>query len=85
MAALTATGNEKIKEGFGPMLEGFLRVPYNDINAAEQAFANNPNIVAILVEPVQGEGGVLPADPAWCQRLRDLCQTHEQLGRSSAH
>ena len=79
MAALTATGNEKIKEGFGPMLEGFLRVPYNDINAAEQAFANNPNIVAVLVEPVQGEGGVLPADPAWCQRLRDLCQTHDAL------
>lgn len=79
MAALTATGNEKIKEGFGPMLEGFLRVPYNDIKAAEQAFANNPNIVAVLVEPVQGEGGVLPADPAWCQRLRDLCQTHDAL------
>ncbi len=79
MAALTATGNEKIKEGFGPMLEGFLRVPYNDINAAEQAFASNPNIVAVLVEPVQGEGGVLPADPAWCQRLRDLCQTHDAL------
>ncbi|MBD3766864.1 MAG: aspartate aminotransferase family protein [Gammaproteobacteria bacterium] len=79
MAALTATGNEKIKEGFGPMLEGFLRVPYNDINAAEQAFANNPNIVAVLVEPVQGEGGVLPADPAWCQRLRDLCQTQDAL------
>lgn len=79
MAALTATGNEKIKEGFGPMLEGFLRVPYNDIHAAEQAFASNPNIVAVLVEPVQGEGGVLPADPIWCQRLRDLCQQHDAL------
>lgn len=79
MAALTATGNEKIKEGFGPMLEGFLRVPYNDIAAAEQAFASNPNIVAVLVEPVQGEGGVLPADPTWCQRLRDLCQAQDAL------
>lgn len=79
MAALTATGNEKIKEGFGPMLEGFLRVPYNDIHAAEQAFVSNPNIVAVLVEPVQGEGGVLPADPIWCQRLRDLCQQHDAL------
>ena len=79
MAALTATGNEKIKEGFGPMLEGFLRVPYNDIHAAEQAFASNSSIVAVLVEPVQGEGGVLPADPVWCQRLRDLCQSHDAL------
>lgn len=79
MAALTATGNEKIKEGFGPMLEGFLRIPYNDIAAATQAFASNPNIVAVLVEPVQGEGGVLPADPTWCAHLRDLCQAHDAL------
>lgn len=79
MAALTATGNEKIKEGFGPMLEGFVRVPYNDVSAVEQVFANNPNIVAVLVEPVQGEGGVLPADPEWCQRLRDLCRSYDAL------
>ena len=79
MAALTATGNEKIKEGFGPLLEGFVRVPYNDTAAIEQVFATNPNIVAVLVEPVQGEGGVVKADPTWCARIRTLCQEHNAL------
>ena len=76
MAALTATGNEKIKEGFGPMLDGFVRVPYNDLAAVQSVFANNPNIVAVLVEPVQGEGGVVPANIDWLQGLRDLCDQH---------
>ena len=76
MAALTATGNEKIKEGFGPMLEGFVRVPYNDLAAVQTVFANNPNIVAVLVEPVQGEGGVVPADTNWLQGIRALCDQH---------
>jgi len=79
MAALTATGNEKIKEGFGPMLEGFVRVPYNDQAALQTVFDNNPNIVAVLVEPVQGEGGVVPADPLWCQLIRQRCQEHDAL------
>lgn len=76
MAALTATGNEKIKEGFGPMLDGFVRVPYNDLAAVQTVFANNPNIVAVLVEPVQGEGGVVPANIDWLQGLRALCDQH---------
>ncbi len=79
MAALTATGNEKIKEGFGPMLDGFVRVPYNDSIAITQVFKDNPNIVAVLVEPVQGEGGVVPADQAWCQHIRQLCREHDAL------
>jgi acetylornithine aminotransferase len=79
MAALTATGNEKIKEGFGPMLEGFVRVPYNDSDAITEVFKNNPNIVAVLVEPVQGEGGVVPADQTWCQHIRQLCREHDAL------
>lgn len=79
MAALTATGNEKIKEGFGPMLEGFVRVPYNDSAAAKAAFAANPNIVAVLVEPVQGEGGVVPANSEWMRDLRALCDAHDAL------
>lgn len=79
MAALTATGNEKIKVGFGPMLEGFVRIPYNDAQAAQQAFSQHNNIVAVLVEPVQGEGGVLPADPAWLTQLHHLCQAHDAL------
>lgn len=79
MAALTATGNEKIKEGFGPLLEGFARVAYNDLEAATAAFANNSNIVAVLVEPVQGEGGVVPANPSWLKGLRQLCDQHQAL------
>lgn len=79
MAALTATGNEKIKVGFGPMLDGFIRIPYNDSQAAQQVFANHDNIVAVLVEPVQGEGGVLPADPNWLAQLHQLCQANDAL------
>lgn len=79
MAALTATGNEKIKVGFGPMLDGFIRIPYNDSQAAQQVFANHDNIVAVLVEPVQGEGGVLPADATWLAQLHQLCQANDAL------
>lgn len=79
MAALTATGNETIKVGFGPMLEGFVRVPYNDKNALSQCFADNPNIVAVLLEPVQGEGGVTAADSDWLTHVATLCQAHDAL------
>jgi acetylornithine aminotransferase len=79
MAALTATGNEKIKEGFGPMLEGFVRVPYNDLDAIAAVFGQYANIVAVLVEPVQGEGGVVPASSDWLQGVRFLCDKHDAL------
>lgn len=79
MATLTATGNRKVQAGFEPLLSGFVRVPYNDIEAIERVAENNSNIVAILVEPVQGEGGVnLPADD-YLPNIRQLCDQHDWL------
>ena len=79
MATLSASGNPKIKQGFYPLLEGFVHVPYNDIAAIEAAVAADSNIVAILVEPVQGEGGVnIPASD-YLNQLRSLCDQHQLL------
>lgn len=57
MATLTATGNRKVQAGFEPLLTGFVRVPYNNLEAVKQVAENNKNVVAVLVEPFQGEGG----------------------------
>ena len=63
MATLSATGSRKVQAGFEPLLTGFVRVPYNDLQALEQVAANNKNVVAVLVEPIQGEGGIkVPED-----------------------
>lgn len=71
LATLTATGNPKVKTGFAPLVEGFIHVDYDDVDAIKAV--DNPNVVAILVEPVQGEGGVrVPADDYLAQ-LRQLC------------
>lgn len=78
MATLTATGNSKIQQGFEPLVEGFRQVPYNDL-AAVEALSGDPNIVAVLVEPVQGEGGVnAPAD-GYLAGLRALCDRNGWL------
>ena len=78
MATLTATGNSKIQQGFEPLVEGFRQVPYNDL-AAIEALSNDPNIVAVLVEPVQGEGGVnAPAD-GYLAGLRAICDRNGWL------
>ena len=58
LATLSATGNRKGHAGLEPLVQGFIRAPYNDIEAVKNIAANNPNVVAILVEPVQGEGGI---------------------------
>jgi acetylornithine aminotransferase len=73
IATLSATGNRKVQAGFEPLLSGFVRVPYNDAAALEQVAASNPNIVAVLVEPVQGEGGVNVPDDGYLARLREIC------------
>lgn len=79
MATLTATANKAAQAGFGPLLEGFVRVPYNNLQAVKDAIAANPNIVAVLVEPVQGEGGVgTPADD-YLPGLRQICNEHDML------
>jgi len=79
LATLTATGNRKVQAGFEPLVQGFVRVPYDDTEAVETAASNRPNIAAILVEPIQGEGGInIPADD-YLNRLRDLCDRHGWL------
>jgi len=77
MATLTATGNPKVKEGFAPLLDGFIHVDYNDIDAVKAV--DNDQVVAILVEPVQGEGGVnIPADD-YLSELRAICDERNWL------
>lgn len=79
LATLSATGNVKVQQGFSPLVEGFIHVPYNDIHAIESAIAKNNNIVAIMVEPVQGEGGVnIPAND-YLNQIRTLCDQHNLL------
>ena len=79
LATLSATGNRKVQAGFEPLVHGFVRVPYDDIAAAEIAAANRSNIVAILVEPIQGEGGINIPAADYLPRLRALCDTHGWL------
>ncbi len=79
LATLSATGNTKIQQGFAPLVEGFVRVPYNDIKAIEQALEQNANIVAILVEPIQGEGGVNIPAADYLNQIRSLCDQHNVL------
>ncbi len=73
LATLTATGNRKVHAGFEPLVRGFSRAPFNDIDAIQAIGENNPNIVAVLVEPIQGEGGVNIPAPDYLQQLRALC------------
>jgi acetylornithine/N-succinyldiaminopimelate aminotransferase len=81
MATLSATGNRKAQAGFEPLVSGFIRVPYDDLEAIKQIASRKNNVVAILVEPVQGEGGVyIPADMrAYLQGLRKLCDDNGWL------
>ena len=79
MATLSATGSRKVQAGFEPLLSGFVRVPYNDVSALEEVLHSDPNIVAVLVEPVQGEGGVNVPSVDYLRALRDLCDRHQIL------
>ena len=81
MATLSATGNRKVQAGFEPLVSGFIRVPYDDIEAVKNIASRNVNVVAILVEPVQGEGGInIPKDAgAYLEKLRQICDAHDWL------
>jgi acetylornithine aminotransferase len=79
IATLSATGNPKVQKGFEPLVEGFVRVPLNDLAALEQVAANNPNVVAVFLETIQGEGGIIPARAEYLQGLRRLCDEHGWL------
>jgi len=73
IATLSATGNEKVQTGFGPLVEGFVRVPLNDLAAVEKVAATNPNVVAVFLEVIQGEGGINQTRADYLQGLRKLC------------
>lgn len=79
MATLAATGNAAIQKGFEPLVGGFIRTPYGDLAALQALAAAHPQIVAVLVEPVQGEGGVRPAPDGYLRGVRTLCDQHDWL------
>lgn len=79
IATLSATGNPKVQAGFGPLVEGFIRVPLNNIEAIKAATAGNPNVVAVFVEAIQGEGGVNPLSDDYLRQIRQLCDERDWL------
>ena len=79
IATLSATGNPKVQAGFGPLVEGFIRVPLNDIEALKKATAGNKNITAVFFETIQGEGGVNPMRIDYLQQVRKLCDENDWL------
>ena len=79
LATLTATGNRKVHAGFEPLVRGFARAPYNDIEALETIASNNADICAVLVEPIQGEGGIRIPTGDYLKKLRALCDKHDWL------
>lgn len=79
IATLSATGNPKVQQGFGPLVEGFIRVPLNDIAALKQATEGNPNVVAVFFETIQGEGGINPMRWEYLRQVRALCDQRDWL------
>lgn len=79
IATLSATGNEKVQKGFGPLVEGFIRVPLNDIDALKKATDGNKNVVAVFFETIQGEGGINPMRIEYLQKVRELCDQKNWL------
>ena len=79
IATLSATGNPKVQAGFGPLVEGFIRVPLNDIAALRKATEGNPNVVAVFFEAIQGEGGVKPMHMDYLRQARALCDERDWL------
>lgn len=79
LATLTATGNPKVKEGFAPLPEGFSHIPYNDISALEALAKQETSVVAVMVEPIQGESGVRIPDAGYLNKLRTLCDQNDWL------
>lgn len=79
MATLSATGNRKAQAGFEPLVSGFVRVPCGDIEAIKAVAEHNKNIVAVMLEIIQGEGGIHLADPAYYRGIRELCDAHDWL------
>ncbi len=79
LATLSATGNPKIQQGFEPLVDGFIRVPFNNISAIENAAEKHDDIVAVLIEPIQGEGGIRIPDSSYLQAVSQACKNHNWL------
>ncbi len=79
LATLSATGNRKIQAGFEPLVQGFYRVPYNDLDAVRRIAERHSNVVAVLVEPIIGEGGIQIPSDGYLRGLRELCDQHQWL------
>lgn len=79
MATLTASGNRKVQAGFEPLVPGFVRAPFNNIDAIQTIAANRDDIVAVMLEPIQGEGGIQVAEDTYLRALADLCKRHDWL------
>jgi acetylornithine aminotransferase len=79
LATLTATGSRKVQAGFEPLVNGFVRVPFNDVEAIKQIAAHNNSIVGVLLEPIQGEGGINVPDDDYLKEIRDICDDNEWL------
>lgn len=79
MATLTASGSRKVQAGFEPFVPGFIRAPFNDIAALRKIAANRDDVVAVMLEPIQGEGGIIPADDAYLRAVEQLCKDHDWL------
>jgi len=79
IATLSATGNPKVQKGFGPLVEGFIRVPLNDFGALKKATEGNPNVVAVFFETIQGEGGIHPMRWEYLRQVRQLCDQRDWL------
>jgi acetylornithine/N-succinyldiaminopimelate aminotransferase len=79
LATLTATGNRKVQAGFEPLVQGFIRVPYNDLEAIRTVASNSQSVAAILLEPIQGEGGINIPDAAYLDGIRAICDDNDWL------
>jgi acetylornithine aminotransferase len=79
MATISASGNRKVQAGFEPLVQGFIRVPFNNITAIQEISKNNKNVVAILLEPIQGEGGINIPSQDYLPKLREICTANHWL------
>ncbi len=79
MATLSATGNDAVHKGFSPLVDGFVHLPYNDVPSIRKAASEHPDIVAVMVEPILGEGGVVVPDDGYLEAIRDICDDNNWL------
>ena len=79
LATLSASGSKKAQEGYEPLVPGFIRAPFNDIDALHAIAKSHPEVVAVMLEPIQGEGGIHPAETAYLQAVAALCKKHDWL------